>query len=690
MKKFPQKRGPLSIFPAPDPGETVEINPPSLQWVAEPGVTAYRVTVENAAGERVADADARHNYFRFRRLLPPGEYRWNVFVGDAEFGERRFTVPENARPFLVPAAADVLAALPARHPRHIHVPEDLAAAREKFAPELEIIRRNVELALASPLMAYPDFYKSDGRGDYRSMLDEIRVFLDRDTVACALAYLFLDDAAAGRRAHDAVLRVCEWNPSGPCSVRGWRGDEIGLSIVRTLPAILDWTWDLYTGPELEWVCGTLARHGADVYRRMVDEDFLGRPGDSHVGRLPGYLGEIALVLADVLPRETALEYLDYALEIYGSIFPHYGGRDGGWAEGVFYGSSYTKWYLPFFFAIERLTGFSFLTKPFYRNLSQFFLHFAPPGQEAHPFGDGNWPTAAEWPGFQAQNPFGVYAERFGPEEARAFSRTLNKEIDIYHLHLLDVIRPEPRVRDEAAAGPARNSYLSPDTGMISMRRCVAEPARDVAVLARCSRYGSPSHQHADQGNFAVLAGGKALLAPSGTFGYRFGEDHHREWTVQTVAHNCILIDGVGQRKNSAEAVGVILEFTGSVAKFDLTAAYPMLTRYLRTLEFDRERLIVRVIDELEAPHPVVVDFRLHSYARPEGGGDRVRLSRPPGAAEIRVAGQAEYTCCDHYCYGDLTSAPGPRRGVEQYHMNWRFPAAAKHRIETDIQVSLDA
>ena len=421
---------------------------------------------------------------------------------------------------------------------------------------------------------------------------------------------------------------------------------------------------------------------------MIEEDFLGQPGSSHVGRLPGYLGEIALVLADYLPDETRRKYLSYALEVYASIFPHYGDRDGGWAEGVFYGSSYTKWYLPFFFAVERLTGFSFLQKPFYRHLSQFFLHFAPPGQEAHPFGDGNWPTEKEWPGFQAQNPFGVYAERFGPAEARLFSRQLNAGIDQYQLHLLDIFRPSAPAADADAAGPAKNFYLARGVGLMSWRRCVGTPERDVALLARCSRYGTPSHQHADQGNFAVLAGGKALLAPSGTYGYVFSEPHHRDWTWQTVAQNCLLVDGQGQAKHSAEAIGKLLGFDENGAIFDLAAAYPMLTAYRRTLSFDRETLRIRVVDELAAPTAAVVDFRLHSYAEPERDADGgVRLRRGPAAATVRVTGDAEYTQSDRYCYNGREFPPGPRPGIRQYHMNWRFPAARALRIEAVIDVS---
>ena len=696
MKQFRQKRSPSSIFPAPENGEVVELNPPSLQWVAEPGVSLYRVRVERLPQqETVAAGTTAYNYFRIRRLLAPGRYRWNVASGDAELGWREFEVPASARPFLVPSAREVLARVPDIHPRHIHYRADLPELRERHKPQLEIIRRNVKLALSQGFMRYPDFYRPDGRIDYRRAFDESRQYFDRNLVACALAFLLLDDREAGQYAHEAVLRLCEWNPAGPASVYGQWGDEIGLSICRVLPAVLDWTWHLYTPQELKWAANTLARHAEQLWERVTGEEFLAHPGNSHVGRLPGYLGEAALVLYGTIPDETAERWLNYALEVYGSIFPHYGGRDGGWAEGPFYASSYTKWYLPFFFAVERHCGFSFLEKPFYRRVSQFFLHFAPPGQEAHPFGDGNWPTADEWPGFQAQDPFGVYAERFGPPEAREFSRQLTGAIDRYELHLLDVIRPRPPHPEPDAAGPASDSYCSRDTGLLSMRRCVADPVHDVAVLARCSCYGTPSHQHADQGNFAVLAAGKALIAPSGSFGYIFGEPHHRDWTQQTVGHNCILADGKGQPKDSAEAVGVILDFQDDGrlcrAEFDLSAAYRMLTNYTRTLEFDREALLLRVTDELEAPGETVIDFRLHSYARPAAEKELVRLSRFPASAEIRLrstAGTGTFSWTDRFRHpGGGPEYPLGRQLCNQYHLNWRFPACRRLRIDAEFRIS---
>ena len=37
-----------------------------------------------------------------------------------------------------------------------------------------------------------------------------------------------------------------------------------------------------------------------------------------------------MVFHEYLGRETAEKYLQYALDVYSSLFPHYGGRGGGW------------------------------------------------------------------------------------------------------------------------------------------------------------------------------------------------------------------------------------------------------------------------------------------------------------------------------------------------------------------------
>jgi len=449
-------------------------------------------------------------------------------------------------------------------------------------------------------------------------------------------------------------------------------DEIGLSLARTLPSGLDWCWELFSEAEKDEVSAALLRLGGEIMRRISDEDFAGHPGNSHTARLPGYLGEIALALHGAVDDSQLIPWLDYAIDFYDGSFPFYGDADGGWAEGPFYASSYTKWFLPFFFAVERISGHSFFNKPFYRKVAEFFVHFAPPGQESHPFGDGHWPTAGEWPGFQAQDPFSVYANT--PLSCR-FSHESRLKIDHFELHVTDMFLPR-RFRCDREDS---DFFIAPASGCLSFRRSPGTPDEDVALLARAGTCGSPSHQHADQGDFAVLARGLTLLAPSGYYGYGFGTGHHQKWTVQTKAANCVLIDGRGQAKADPDDVGIVIESDSDHAVIDLSRAYGV--KYLRTMRFRRDTLEIEVTDAISAPCAVEVEFRLHSYAAATCAGAVFTVERPGARLSGVVSPAAEFTLSDRF------DPPCPGLPA-QYHLSWRFPPSREHRIDARFRVEL--
>lgn len=700
MQLLPQQRRKAAdLFPEPAPGVTVDRNPPAFCWLRVEGVTGYRLEVRDEAGTAVISVETGTNCYLPPKTLPPGEYSWNLYADHRERGWSNFRIVPETPVFLPPRAEEILNSLPAAHPRHLYRPGDAERLRERYPDEIKVLRRNIVLALSRECCPYPGYHRPDATTDYRRMIGVIREHIDRDLVALALGHFILGDRAAGERARHNLLAVCEWNPAGPCSVDAPWGDEIGLSLCRCLPAVFDWTYDLYTEEERLFIVQTIAQHAAQIHRLLLRQDFMSRPGNSHSGRLPAYLGEAALVLAGKIDRPLAITWLQYALDVYGSFFPFYGGADGGWVEGPFYASSYTKWYLPFFLSVERLSGFSFLNRPFFRHVSQFFLHFATPGWEIHPFADGYWchTDDPEWPGFFARNPFGIYAERFGPPLAEAFFRAM-PEPEYYKLHLLDIFIPEQLCPpgDAEAAGPATDSRLFPDTGLVSFRRNLADPENDLAVLARCSRFGAASHQHADQGSFAVISHGRALISPSGYFGFCYGSPHHRLWTQQTIAHNCILVDGVGQHRDDPAAVGRIVSFAddGKLAttEFDLIAAYPMLRSYRRRLRFERDTGILTVSDEVSAEQPVAVSWLLHSLSRPEGNAEEVRLVRPPAELMLAFSSTAaitDFTITDRFATAVNEGMP-PEQHVDfpkQYHMTWQLAKEKEVKIDAVFHIS---
>jgi hypothetical protein len=95
--------------------------------------------------------------------------------------------------------------------------------------------------------------------------------------------------------------------------------------------------------------------------------------------------------------------------------------------------------------------------------------------------------------------------------------------------------------------------------------------------------------------------------------------HHAEWTRQTKANNCILVNGQGQAVRDLEAAGRIADFRHQKAITyvcgDAAAAYKgKLQRFLRHVLFLRPGVFM-VLDELAAPEPAQFSWLLHAFDR---------------------------------------------------------------------------
>jgi len=675
------------LFPAPEPNETVRENPPVFSWLAA-GKHSYTVTVRDSTGGIVWQTETAQAAAVPDRLFAPGKYTWDVTAEGESRGVQSFTVPEDAIEFLRPTADEILAAVPAGHPRHLFTREEIPEILATHEKELEVLRRNIVQAYKDGLPEAPRYHRDPEALPYREYFGRYRDYCDRNLVALALGYTLLGDEEAGAFARELFLTICDWNPEGPCSLCGpFRGDEIGLSNARCLPAVYDMLWPLLSEEERKFAAGVVMAYGYQCERLLSGIDFIANPGNSHAGRLPAYLGEAALVLADsgVLPADVCRRWLRYAAEVYGGIFPYFGTPDGGWAEGVFYSTSYTKWYLPFFSAVERYTGKSYLSRPFYRNLSKFFVHFADPARENHPFCDGYWchPEDAEWPGFFAQDPLGVYARRFGSELAKKRQKDTPTP-ELYLLHLLDTFLPVPK--ESVTAKAEDNMAIFPEAGFAAMHTELADGENDFACLIHATKFGSGSHRHADQGSFALFCGKTALLSPSGYFGREYGTAHHLQWTNATKAHNCVLINGAGQGIRDFTAAGKI---TGWGKKWnlqwveaDLSAAYPMLKSYTRKYRLFSRTLIVE--DRIEAEVPVTVDYLLHALSKPgtedsiawvERNGKKLRITPVLGdLGSCAVSDEYDTPLNEGVPEGFHASMP------PQFHMKWQTAAKTRHCI----------
>lgn len=685
------------IFPSPARNEVVEETPPVFSFLRDGKGKRYRVVVCDASGKTVFEAETEKNYVIPKERLAAGSYRWNLFCGEQERGWWEFSVSENAVVFVRPEAAAVFEAIPDVRPRHLFLAEDIPGILKKRQAETETLRRNIETACSRPLPKPPLFYSFPDQVQYREYFGEYREYCDRDLVACALGYALLDDRRAGLKAKELLLTICSWNPDGPCAVDAPWNDEIGLSNARCLPAVYDLLYDLLTQQQKYIVEKTIIAYAKQCGKRLHALDFTENPGDSHAGRLPAYLGEAAMVLkgSSYISEETLVRWLSDALEIYGGIFPFYGTTDGGWAEGPFYATSYTRWYLPFFMAVERFAGVRFLDRPFYQRLSRFLLHFAEKERENHPFGDGYWCGSEdpEWPGFFAQNPFRFYGERFGPDEARQKAAEYAAP-ELFELHLLDVFLPVGEAPQQCLAGEAAPMAVFAEAGLASCQTNLADQAHGTGLLVRASKFGSVSHQHADQGSFALIRNNHTLISPSGYFGRCWGTNHHRNWTKTTKAHNCILVDGTGQEVNSHRATGRFVKWEHDGARFfrltvDLAVAYPMLEYYERTFELTEKELVI--YDEIRSEQKCRISWLLHMLSRPAVREDGSLLLRHQGECAVIVpdpsfCGGAAVSDCFETDVNDGVAEEVQVSVPEQYHVAFRTAEAKEHHLCVRIQM----
>ena len=692
MKTFPTERtSHTQNFPFPSEGEIVYENPPTMIWVPVDGAESYTLTVYDENKNVLETIETAKNYTNPKAPLAPGTYFWTVETGDLRRDFMSFRIAENALLFERPDAEALFAAYPAERPAYLFSAEDIEQLKKERTTELSVLQKNVEIALARPLPAHPAYHKDGDYYAFRYYFANHRTVCDRDLVACALSYVLTGNEAAGKKGRELLMEICDWNPIGPCAVDGDYDDETGISNIRCLPPAFDMLYPLLSARERKYIAATIAVYAQQCENKLRKINYEKNPSHSHAGRVPAYLGGAALVLkgTGAVEEETLIRWLRYALDIYGGIFPYYGGNDGSWAEGTFYAASYTKWYLPFFAAVERYSGKSLFDRPFYHRYTNFLIHFCNKDYEIHPFGDGYWcdSDSAEWPGFFAQNPYTVYADKFGPALA-VKRREEAADQSLYMLHLLDLFLPTlPKPARTLAVEPS-DTAVFPDGGFAAMHTDL-QSEDDIAVLIRASRFPYDSHRHADQGSFALFSAGVAMISPSGYYGWGYGTKHHMQWTKSTKAHNALLFNGHDQRVVPLlQSVGKILDMDPANKRclLDLSSAYDKIRLWQRELTLEAGCLTV--VDTVEADEPVEVLYPLHTLSEPY---------EKDGSVWVERKGQKLEICTSDLTLIGITDKPDVdlNEGVPaqdsvtmppQYHIYYQAEKAEKHTIRVCFRI----
>lgn len=682
----------FQLFTAPTEQSAV-VNPPSFNWPQTRYEGVYHLELESLTSQKSWSWSDVQSPLQLDFALASGQYRWRVrCVESHEYSDWiHFSIDEHTEVYLAPTAAELFEACRDNDQFLLYFDADIATVNTASHGIEEKLRASVtDLDIES--IQYPNHYRRGLEEGKRTAIANVRNWIDRDLMALTLLYRIWGDDESGKRACQILLRLAEWSPEGPASLLRpctW-GDEVGLSLSRNLYLAYHWLSPLLKDEERDFVRPLLVRLAFQMEERLEQDQFKQFPGHSHTSRLPAYLGIAALTLHKEFDLKTCERWLSYALMIYRGVLPFYGGKDGSWVEGPFYSSSYTKWHHPFFLAVERLSGFSFYHHPFYKNYVNFAMDFVATQERIHPFGDGFWcqRDGKEWPGFFAQNPLRIYAQRFGDHRAQALSRDLESEIDVYQLHLLDIVPTLPQLDYQTASQKGKVSAIPSNPQHVYYTYAgLGKITHDsTSLYYRASQFGNSSHRHADQGNFAYVDQGQNILTPSGSYGYRFGSQHHSQWTRTTQAHNLPLIDGVGQKLDCPSGVA---QFVGQrsvdgfdIVVLDLADAYVGCERYYRTFVFVKQLGLI-VFDQIHLETAKPLQWRLHTPCEVAFNPSGVTLALEQQSYQVNVTGHQlqapelvdEINDDDVFCTSVESDAQKNIR-----HIEWRSAAHKQHRI----------
>lgn len=566
-------------------------------------------------------------------------------------------VVSTARPRLLFTQANI------DHYRSLAV-ESLTAAQTRLA-------RNCRASTGLPTLsaARPKVRDLEELGEKEDLRRSLQGMED-----CARLYVLTGQVEFGLEARARLLHFMSWDPQGHTSLQ--RSHEPATSISIHGARTFDWIHDLLTDGERGHVVDVLARRARAMHRYLRALPFESNPFNSHAGKMLGFLGEIGLTIMHEI--EEAPGWVAYVNQMFLSVFPAWGGADGGWSEGPMYWAAYMRHALLYAIAIRNAAGIDLLVTRFFNNTPYYALYVATPYFEHRPFGDG-----------QHRGNRGIYAVMY------AFSTLLNDPYARWYadagrfeagFDLLSFLTFDP-TQQQSHPNELRPARLFRDVGVVSTHARLGDAKDDVAVIFRSSPMGNVSHSHANQNAFAIEAYGDALFSSTGYYPW-YGSGHHVQWATQTMSSNAVLIDGRGQRHGDMRARGTIHAFADSAmytyVEGEAAAAYSeAVHRVTRKLLFVKPGVVI-VVDEIETESPAKTQWLLHSFGlMKQASSDALTIDASKSRARLRFLEPEALR---------LTISSGYPVNPEQYafreawHLRAETEANTKTRIVTLIEI----
>ena len=709
----------------------LQLNPPTFRWpVGKETAGAYRLELArdpsfaNPRVENVGDL-----WFRPLEPLAVGKWHWRVRAANspsgAWLGTESFEIGADLPKWALPEWREMVARLPSVHPR-IYVSgaelPALAANATRLGERLKSRRAEIDRALAESFSLEPYVARAarpvenaNGRGPAPRLriIESKAASLAACTPATEGAWLWAATrepallAAVKRRA----MLIAGFAPDGFISERADAADAANVDFgnsyaVHALGVLYDLLYSEFSPEERSQIRAAILARARPVFAKLAhcSQELMRAHGWQH-GYLDVMVGAIAV--ADEEPE--VRPWIETGLKAFVAFYPWFGGNDGGSQEGTRYfhgqesiASLETVEVLRHAFGLKLDEG-----NPWFRASPYFLIYSFPPGGAMARLGDSNGTQIRDHDDLQAPDgksrmvALGM-AALYGNRHAAAYAALAPEEG--YGFGVAEMLRWSGGTAVEPlslATLPAARLFR--DIGAVYTHSALTQPEENVRLVFHSSPYGGHGHSHADQNSFHIIAYGEDLLIDSGYYpAFNNADPHRLQWSVQTKAHNAILVDGAGQSWGDTRGHGRISHFEQNadwvymVGSAEHAYPAPALARVDRHIVWLRGSAVQTyvIVDELAGADDTRhrFDWLLHAAHR---------MNVDASQRKVRVHGQsseAEVTFLEpavlEFAQGDQFDAPavGWRDGVisplpDQWHLKATPPAAAHERFVVAVQVS---
>ncbi len=615
----------------PAEGEVSAVSPAPLVWRPQEGAATYRVQVATDRDFKKLAYEADGISLSAHcapETLPAGSYWWRVCAVDAAGARSLWSIPRgysiaaDAVPFPLPARDDLMARVPAQHPRLFLRPEELPRLRELVngplaEPYAKLLAR-CDAFLADPpsLEDWPKYPEGTVRLSpewavlWRGARSHVIQAYEGIT-ALALVHALGGPEKYGQEAHRMLMETVKWDPVGATGFA--YNDEAGMRVPFYFSRAYTLIQDLLTEEDREKSRAMMRIRGNEMYDSLHTRlQHLWVPYNSHSNRSFHFLGEAAIAFLGEIPE--AEDWLWFSTNVFFNVYPVWSDADGGWHEGVGYWSGYLT-YMTWWLDVQRASlGIDGYKKPYFSQIGFLPIYAQQPGAPRQTFGDV---TGVRTPNNRVGPLMGVIADQTGnPLWIDYVKRTGGWEPDDSYVGFFRAWRKlEQQPAPAASIADLPTARVFRGTGLAYMHTDLTDAKNNVMVAFKSSPFGSQSHGNEAQNHFDLYAYGEPLFARSGTREIH-GSDHHKNWMWETKSCNAITIDGQGQVAHSPSSVGRITAFATTPAVDwvvgDATGAFGgRATKAERTILFIKPGLVA-VLDDYETVKPSSFTYWLHS------------------------------------------------------------------------------